>query len=123
VIQDDDDPGPSVSYETLAALLRLSELRSQFRVGMAMLDRFPEETDWEAATRAPDFLESLDALTEIVDDIRLGHPLAVGALVIGQAFGSHEIDHRPPQHLVGGPISHERQPALADAHHAALAVG
>ena len=66
-----EQPGPSVSYEVLAALLCLSELRSRFRVALALVERFPDEQDWEAATRDPDFLESLTALADIVSDIRM----------------------------------------------------
>lgn len=66
-----EEDGPSVSYETLAALLILSELRSQFRVGLAVAQRFPDEASWTALTKEPELLESLDALGEIIRDIQM----------------------------------------------------
>ncbi len=60
---------PSLTYEAMAALLHLSGLRSQFRIGLALMERFQTYEAFEAWTSQPEVIETMNCLAEIVNDI------------------------------------------------------
>lgn len=59
-----------VPYTTIAALLRLSKLRSEFLVGRALAERYPTEEEWEEALDDRELIEQLDSLGLVADDMR-----------------------------------------------------
>lgn len=61
---------PQLTYAALAATMELSRLRSTLLVGTALVSRFPTEEDWWSLMSEPDFVESLNALAEVLNDIR-----------------------------------------------------
>jgi len=61
---------PELSYAALAATLELSRLRSLMMVGAALVTKFPTDEDWWALTADLEYVESLNALAEVLNDIR-----------------------------------------------------
>lgn len=61
---------PELSYAALAATMELSHLRSTLLVGAALVTQFPTDEDWWALTTDPEYIESLNALAEVINDIR-----------------------------------------------------
>jgi len=57
------------SGEGLSLALRLSQLRSAIRVGVALATRFPDEAAWEAEVTSEEFQETMTAFAEILDDV------------------------------------------------------
>lgn len=86
------DEGPLVSYEALAALLLLTNLRNQFRVGLALAQRFPDDDSWDQFGRDPEVLDSFNELGHIIDDIRaeaLTDEIDVTPESVSQAVANH----------------------------------
>jgi hypothetical protein len=61
---------PQLTYAALAATMELSRLRSTLIVGAALARRFPTEDDWWGLVSDPEYIESLNALAEVVNDIK-----------------------------------------------------
>lgn len=61
---------PELSYAALAATLELSRLRSLMLVGAALVTKFPTDEAWWGLLEDPDYIESLNALADVINDIR-----------------------------------------------------
>lgn len=61
---------PTLTYAALATTMELSRLRSAMMVGAALVSRFPTEEEWWALVSEPEYIESLNALAEVLNDIR-----------------------------------------------------
>jgi len=59
-----------LTYAALAATMELTRLRSLMRVGIALVTRFPEEQDWWVVISEPEYVQSLNALAEVINDVR-----------------------------------------------------
>lgn len=51
--------------------IRLSQLRSAVRVGLALAERFPTEAEWEAEMEKPEIQENLEAVAQVLGDVQL----------------------------------------------------
>lgn len=51
--------------------IRLSQLRSAVRVGLALAEKFPTEEAWEEELNKPEVQENLQAVAEIITDVQL----------------------------------------------------
>lgn len=59
-------------WSTLALMLRLSRMRSEFLVARALADTYPTEAVFQAAfLHDPTVMEELDAFSQVVEDVRL----------------------------------------------------
>jgi len=61
---------PQLTYAALAATMELSRLRSTLLVGTALVSRFGTEEAWWDLVSDPEYVESLNALAEVLNDIR-----------------------------------------------------
>jgi hypothetical protein len=61
---------PDLTYAALGLTLELSRLRSLLRVGTALVTKYGDEDAWWGLVSDPDYVESLNALAEVVNDIR-----------------------------------------------------
>lgn len=61
---------PQLTYAALAATMELSRLRSTLLVGAALAARFPTDEDWWDLVSEPEYVESLNALAEVLNDIK-----------------------------------------------------
>ena len=68
-----------LSAAAYAATLELSRLRSTLMVGAALVARFPTEESWEALVSDPEYIESLNALAEVLQDIQKDPGMIGGA--------------------------------------------
>jgi hypothetical protein len=58
-----------LTYAALAATLELSRLRSQILVGLALATKFPSDESWWELVSSSDYIETLNSLAEIIQDI------------------------------------------------------
>lgn len=61
---------PQLTYAALAATMELSRLRSALLVGAALAEQFPTEEAWWGLVSDPEYVESLNALAEVLNDIK-----------------------------------------------------
>jgi hypothetical protein len=61
---------PQLTYAALGLTMGLSHLRSALLVGTALVSRFPSEEAWWGLLSDPIYVESLNALAEVINDIR-----------------------------------------------------
>jgi hypothetical protein len=61
---------PELSYAALAVTMELSRLRSTLMVGAALVAKFPTEEAWWGLLSDPEYVESLNALAEVLNDIK-----------------------------------------------------
>jgi hypothetical protein len=80
---------PALSYAAVAVTLELSRLRSSLRVGMALVQRFPQEDDWWALLDDPEIIDSLNALAEVVNDMRVDTAEATTAEEVAAGVAAH----------------------------------
>lgn len=66
-----EDDGPELTYAAIACTLELSRLRSMMLVGMALVDKCPTEEAWWGLLSDPEYIESLNSLAEIINDMQL----------------------------------------------------
>lgn len=66
--EENDEEGPS--YTAIAAVLRLSKLRSQYLIGKALSETFATEAEWQDALNDPETMEQFEAAGFIADDLR-----------------------------------------------------
>jgi hypothetical protein len=73
-----------------ALALRLSQLRSAIRVGLALAEKFPTEDSWEAAMASPEFQETASALAEVLQDVQGDLDVAPPDQVVETVLKHHE---------------------------------
>jgi hypothetical protein len=66
---EDTDQRPELTYAALAATMELSRLRSQILVGLALATKFPSDDEWWELVSTPDYIESINSLSEVIHDI------------------------------------------------------
>jgi hypothetical protein len=69
---------PQLTYAALAATLELSRLRSQIIVATMLATQFPTEDAWWGLVSDPEYVECLNALAEVIADIRSDAAVAEG---------------------------------------------
>jgi len=60
-------------------------------VGAALVTKFPAEEDWWALVADPDYVESLNALAEVINDIR--HDAKINEALDPEAVASAADNH------------------------------
>lgn len=66
----DEPTTPELTYAALALTMELSRLRSLLLVSAALVSKFPTEEAWWALVSDPEYVESLNSLASIINDIR-----------------------------------------------------
>ena len=72
----------------LSLALRLSQLRSAIRVGLALAEHFPTEDSWEAETASEEFQETMSDLAGVLNDVQA------------------DLDTSPPEQVVETVLKH-----------------
>lgn len=67
----EEHDGPELTYAAIACTLELSRIRSMMLVGMALVDKCPTEETWWGLLSDPEYIESLNALAEIINDMQV----------------------------------------------------
>lgn len=65
-----DETAPVLSSAALAITLYLSQLRSQVVVGLQLALKCPNDEEWWALLRDHEYVDSLNALAEVLNDVR-----------------------------------------------------
>lgn len=82
---------PELTYAALAATMELSRLRSTLLVGTALVAQFPTEEAWVELSTDPEYIESLNALAQVLDDIK-NDTMVMGSLTpeaVAEASDKH----------------------------------
>lgn len=78
-------------WSSLAVLLHLSRMRSEFAVARALAERFPTEAEWQSFLQDPVVHEEINALSGVIADIRGGHinPVDLTPTVVAKMATPH----------------------------------
>jgi hypothetical protein len=81
--------GLRVPFGTLALLLHLSRLRSEYIIGRALAEKFPTEDDWVGFTSNRWTVEELSEFAGIVRDLRSGRTPILSPKDVENAAAQH----------------------------------
>ena len=69
-----EESAPVLSVPALSMTLFLSQLRAQVIVGVSLAEKFPTDAEWWALTQDEEYVASLNALAEIMNDVVTDSP-------------------------------------------------
>lgn len=83
-----EESAPVLSPAALSMTLFLSQLRAQVIVGISLAQKFPVDDDWWALTQDEEYVESLNALAGIMNDV-VSDADQLTPLEVARAAGNH----------------------------------